>query len=126
MAKPKEPRTFHTKVVGVTFKNPDGAKRQDIIERRCYPGDELGFVPEPENPHADHAVAVFVLKRRWFGGVKSYQIGYLSDDTGIAADMFRHIQNRRRIGAAITEVTGGTRKKPTRGVNIEITIYPAE
>ncbi len=126
MAKQNKARSFCTKVVGVTFANDDGTKRQEIIERHCRAGDELMLDSEPENPHADHAVAVYLTKRGWFGGVKAYQIGYLSDDAGAASEMFRHIEGGGGGEARISEVTGGTRDKPTFGVNIEIALYPAE
>ena len=118
----KKGRSFHTKVVGVTFRNNDGSDRQDIIAR-CRPGDELALSSEPENPHADHAVAVYCNQRRWFRGVKTYQIGYLSDDRGAASEVFDHIEAGGGGEVQITEVTGGTRDKPTMGVNIRITLW---
>ncbi len=60
MAKKRERRSFYTKVVGVTFANDDGIKRQEIIRRHCRSGDELMMDSEPENPHGDHAVAVYL------------------------------------------------------------------
>ncbi len=118
----KKGRSFHTKVVGVTFRNNDGSDRQDIIAR-CRPGDELALSSEPENPHADHAVAVYCNQRRWFRGVKTFQIGYLPEESGVAAEVFEHIEAGGGGEAQITDVTGGTRDKPTMGVNIRITLW---
>ncbi|MCH9020195.1 MAG: HIRAN domain-containing protein [Proteobacteria bacterium] len=118
----KKGRSFHTKVVGVTFRNNDGSDRQDIIAR-CRPGDELALSSEPENPHADHAVAVYCNQRRWFRGVKTFQIGYLPEESGVAAGVFEHIEAGGGGEAQITDVTGGTRDKPTMGVNIRITLW---
>ncbi len=123
MARRKKTRSFYTKVVGVTFSNDDGSDRQDIIRRRCDPGDELMMSSEPDNPHSDHAVAIYLTKKGWFGGVKAYQLGYLSDDRGAAQDVFDHIEGGGGGEAQISESTGGTRAKPTLGVNIRITLY---
>lgn len=118
----KKTRSFFTKVVGVTFENDDGYNRQEIIRQHCKPGDDLAMAAEPNNPHADHAVAIYVVKRGWFGGVKQYQIGYLSDDSGAAQQVFDHAMAGGAAAAEIKNVTGGTRDKPTLGVNIEITL----
>ena len=123
MQRKKKSRSFHTKVVGVTFQNSDGSDRQDIIHRRCRAGDELALSSEPDNPHADHAVAVYVTKKGWLGGVKTYQIGYLPDDSSAAQEAFDHIESGRVGAAQISEITGGTHHKPTLGVNIKITLY---
>ena len=123
MQRKKKSRSIHTKVVGVTFQNSDGSDRQDIIRRRCRSGDELALSSEPDNPHADHAVAVYVTKKGWLGGVKTYQIGYLPDDSGAGQEAFDHIESGRGGAAQINEITGGTRDKPTLGVNIKITLH---
>ncbi len=122
----KRRRSFHTKVVGVTFRNEDGSDRQDIIRRYCREGDELALSSEPENPHADHAVAVYWTKRGWFGGVKALQLGYLSDDSGAAQEVFDHVEAGGAGEAQISDVPGGTRDKPTLGVNIRITLFDAD
>lgn len=72
------------KVVGVSFKNPDGTSRQDLL-CRLYDdywteGKEaevvLALVREPENEHDPNAVAVFVQAPKRAKG----QIGYLPRD----------------------------------------------
>ena len=123
MARKKKTRSFHTKVVGVTFQNNDGSDRQDIIRQFCDPGDGVLMAAEPNNPHADHAVAIYVLKRGWFGRVKRHQIGYLSDNSGAAQEVFDHAMGGGDATAEISDVTGGTRDKPTLGVNIKFTLY---
>ena len=115
-------RSFHTKVVGVTFRNDDGSERQDIIAR-CKPGDELALSSEPDNRYSDNAVAIYCNLRGWFGGVKTRQLGYLPEESSVAAEVFEHIEGGGGGEAQITEVTGGTRDTPTMGVNIRITLW---
>lgn len=119
----KKMRSFYTKVVGVTFNNDDGSGRQEIIRRYCKPGGDLIMAAEPNNPCADHAVAIYVVKRGWFGRTKQYQIGYLSDNSGAAQRVFDHAMGGGAAAVEISDVTGGTRDKPNIGVNIEITLY---
>lgn len=44
-------------VVGVTFRNPDGTNRQQLL-RKCMPGDPVALLHEPENKHDPNAIAV--------------------------------------------------------------------
>ena len=64
-----EGRWVPSKVVGVTFRNEDGSRRQELIEELCE-GDQLGIVPEPDNPHDADAIAVT--------NAYGEQIGYLN------------------------------------------------
>ncbi len=50
-------RSFHTRVVGVTFTNPDGAQRQGIIYE-CQVGEELLLIREPGNRFDPNAIKV--------------------------------------------------------------------
>jgi len=55
--------SFHTKIVGVTFKNDDGSDRQRIIRNLARSGEleegtELFFVPQPDNPYDSNCVLV--------------------------------------------------------------------
>ncbi len=71
----REPiKSFSTKVVGVTYPNPDGSDRQKII-RKCRPGEALALVHEPNNRHDENAMAVRRFKM--FGKLGA-QLGYLS------------------------------------------------
>jgi hypothetical protein len=100
-----------TKVVGVTKNNPDGRNRQKIIGA-CCPLEKLKLEHEDDNPVDPNAVAV----RRANG----QQIGYLSAE--IAAEVTRRSEQGYRHGAYITAITGGTKGKATRGVNLLLII----
>jgi len=107
-------RSLHTKVVGVTFRNSDGTKRQELIPR-CRPGDPLRLLREPANPHDRCAIAVYTQGGRQLG-----YVGYhLSRE--IAAEM----DADRQVAAEVVRVTGGGGWLFFRrryGVNIRIVI----
>ena len=107
--------TFFTKVAGVSFENEDGESRQSII-RKCNEGGTVLLEREPDNPHDRYAIAVFAR-----AGWQVKQIGYLN--RGMAWKVSQHMQKGRKIRANITEITGGTHKKPTLGVNIGIHFF---
>ena len=46
------------RVAGVTYDNPDGENRQQIIHTHVFAGDALNLVPEPENPYDAGAIMV--------------------------------------------------------------------
>lgn len=107
-----EAKTFHLKVVGVTKNNPDGGKRQKIISK-CYTGELMALVREPDNPYDEFAVAVYRLTGE--------QIGYLPMEQN--QDIFRVLDCDERADARIAEIRGGTDEKPNLGVVLEITKY---
>ena len=75
---------MRTKVVGVTFSNPDGSSRQRIISRMSE-SDKIYLEREPTNQYDSNAVKVLVMQ----DGQKK-QIGYLSKD--VAADVSRKLK----------------------------------
>ena len=106
-------RTFYSRVVGVTFKNPDGRPRQKIITR-CSEGDKLVAVREPDNKHDPNAIAVCRQNGQ--------QIGYL--DRGLARDIAPDMDEGLPLDIMITDITsGGWFSDKSYGVNIEITKY---
>ena len=56
-------------VVGAAHKNADGSSRLEEIFR-CEPGEAVLLIPEPENEHDRHAIAVF--------SCRNVQLGYVS------------------------------------------------
>ena len=101
--------SIRTKLVGVTSKNEDGTRRQDILEEMHYKKwKRVTLAPEPDNPKSDHAVAAY--------NDAGEQIGYLNDD--LAADLFDDISDIGAIYAEILQITGGDGKK--YGCNILI------
>ena len=119
MTAPKHIKTIPTKVVGVTFLNPDGSDRQRIIAR-CRPGADLALVHEPDNPHDDCAVAVRRKTRR---GQPGDQLGHLN--ARLTGEMVNHVAAGRLFSCTLRFVTGG-RAGESYGANIDINIYEAE
>lgn len=113
--------TFHSKVAGVTFRNDDGSDRQDYIRSYCRPGSDIILKREPDNPYDSNAVAVWVK-----GNVlaSEVQIGYLKAE--VAEEIADYMDGGGVVEAQITEVTGGTRDKPTFGVNISLELPKGE
>ena len=111
---------MNTKIVGVTFPNPDGSSRQQILKRMRRAECEYEAVylePEPDNPHDKNAVKVL--------NIKGEQMGYLSSD--LAADILKMLSEGKEFSAVITSFTGGEKDKPIVGCNIEITTsYPQD
>jgi hypothetical protein len=63
------PAAMSLAVVGAKHKNADGSDRELEIEA-CAPGEPVELVPEPENEHDPHAIAVF--------SERGVQLGYIS------------------------------------------------
>lgn len=99
---------FHTKVVGVTFKNDNGTDRQTII-KNCKVGDDVVFRPAP-SAKFPHAVAIF--------NSRGEQLGYVNDD--LAKELTSKYPNNP-MSVKIASLTGGD--KDTLGCNLHIIIY---
>jgi len=115
--KPSEPKrkpnskTFYTKIAGVTKKNSDGERRQTII-KQLDAAERVALIREPDNRYDPNAIRV----ESDLG-----QIGYIPAVTALnnlASEMDRGCE----VTAIISEITGGEQGKPTRGVNLEITV----
>jgi HIRAN domain len=116
-------RSIHTKIRGVTFDNPDGANRQQIIRQWCHSGDALYLEREPNNPADRNAIQV---KRVICSDVpdkprQGEPLGYLSRDL---AERFAPQMDEGFVlmAARITEVTGGEDGR-SLGVNIQVEEY---
>jgi len=111
--KDKQPRTIKTKVVGVTFENSDGTKRQSILAR-CRKGEQLVLKRSPVSGYP-HAIAVCKKSGK--------QLGYISDQ--LARDISNAISSGQKVTCKILNLTGGGLfGKKIRGCNIEIRIGP--
>jgi len=71
---------------------------------------------ESDNSYDKNAIAVWVKARAFIFFTDEVQIGYLNTD--VAEELARYIDKGGNILGEIIEVTGGTREKPTLGVNI--------
>jgi len=102
-------RDFHSKVVGVTFKNADGSDRQKIV-KTCKPGDDIIFKPTPSKEYPD-AIGVFTTSGK--------QIGNLN------ADLARELKTKyptNPMSVTVSNITGGG-EDHNYGCNIHLTIY---
>ena len=102
--------TIYSKLQGVTRTNRDGTNRQEIITELCYQGQQLVLMRSP-NSYSHNNLDIYV----------AYQVGHVNPEL---ADLLAPILDEGGlVRAQITDITGGTEEKPTRGVNIEFTIY---
>jgi hypothetical protein len=109
---------FHTSVAGVTMKNDDGMERQKLILAAAKVGQAVELIREPDNEHDDNAVAVWIESTVLLVAKVRGKIGYIPAD--LAWEIAEHMDDGGKIRATISELTGGTADKPTRGVVLEL------
>lgn len=51
-------RSYPSWIAGLRYPGPDGTNRGSYCARNLDSGTKLDLLPEPNNPHDDHAVAV--------------------------------------------------------------------
>ena len=112
-------RTFHTKVAGVTAKNPNGISRQSYIAKFCRSGMSATLQREPENAFDQNAVAVYITARALLFFKAPVQIGYVNAD--LAQELARHMDKGGSVTAVVSEVTGGEGRKRNLGINLRVT-----
>ena len=101
-------RDFHTKVVGVTFGNPDGSSRQAYISN-LKPNQDLVLRPVPTAQYPD-AIGVFTLDGK--------QLGLINEE--LAAEIkYKYPMNFMQV--TVSSITGGNGKN--YGCNIHVIIY---
>jgi hypothetical protein len=103
--------TFPTKIAGVTFRNKDGTKRQDLI-KQLNPDEPLILKREPDNPYGDTAIAIY--------NSSGQQLGYIPSGDYLLA---KHMDMGDKVSAKVLEVTGGFSYKKNYGCNIQVTKY---
>ena len=105
-------------LAGGTFDCPlTKQPRQLLIRSFVRPGIILTLIPEPDNPYGDHAVAVHMIREEMTRD-KTYHLGYIPDTQ--SKKIFKALQKGATIQAKVTKLTGGTRQKPTFGVNLKL------
>lgn len=94
-------RTFRTKVVGVTFQNPDGTNRQEIISK-CKVGEHVLLKRDYDNSYDQYAIAV--LRKT------GEQIGFIDKDVAFRHegmnDLAPHIDQGGEVAAKIIDLIG--------------------
>jgi hypothetical protein len=112
--KPPAPKRTNGMVAGVSYANDDGTDRQTIIRKHCQEGTSLTLVREPNNPRDRNAVAIYVGRS---------QIGYVSSDD--APRVATCLDEGWTYVASVGRLYGGTKDKPSLGVNFLIVQTPA-
>jgi hypothetical protein len=97
------------RVAGVTFPNEDGSERQAIL-RRCQPGEQLVLRHDPHNRYSEFATEVLRLNGEQLGHAPEHLAQRICDEV---ANGFRPI-------GVLTDLTGGSKDKPTRGANFAV------
>lgn len=109
---------INTKIVGVTHQCPNtGVNRQDLIRAYVRPGMQLDLTPEPNNPFDDQAISV-TFEKRIVIRKQRVHLGYLPQSR--ARQVQTLLAEGKKLIVFVNEVTGGTKEKPTRGVNLTI------
>ena len=113
-----------SKIRGVTYPDPfTGESRQTIIKKWVRPGMELIPSLEPDNPHGANAVALWFYRPKPEGGSVTHHLGYIGSD--LSWQIAPWLRDGYRIGITVTEITGGNKESPTRGVNIALEVPDA-
>ncbi|RMG98279.1 MAG: hypothetical protein D6706_07435 [Chloroflexi bacterium] len=120
----RKPYEIKTKIAGVSFDNDDGSSRQEIIRRRVRSGQTLRLIREPGNKYDRNAIGVWVEWKRPLLGMKRAQVGHIGSH--ISAEIAPLIDAGWTAEATVMSITGGTRRKNARGVNIKINMIPPE
>lgn len=67
-------RALSLAIVGIDYPNKRGPARRFELEI-CQPGEPVELRPEPNNPHDEHAIAVF--------SCRGVQLGYLASERAV-------------------------------------------
>ncbi len=111
--KSNEPAIYRVfKVRGVSFPNDDGSERQEIIQR-CRLGEHLVMRRDRGNGFSRNAIGVFREGGDQLGNVPEY----------VARDFAPLMDSGMESTAILLNITGGTRDKPTCGVNVVMFVY---
>jgi hypothetical protein len=111
---------INTTIVGVTYKNKDRTSRQRII-KECKIGDHLLLMQAPDERNND--------EYEFEDGIKvcrqnNEQLGWLAEY--LASEIIELFDKGWKNETVITDLTGGTENKPTRGCNIKIELKKQE
>lgn len=102
-------RHCFAKVAGVTYPNDDGSERQNII-RCCKRGEQLILRHDAYNEYSMYAIQVLRTNGEQLGHAPEY----------LAEQIYNEIEDGYNAVGVITDITGGSWDKPTRGVNFVV------
>lgn len=115
LGKSNDPALYSVfKIRGVSFPNDDGSERQAII-RRCRLGEYLLTRRDRDNGFSRNAIGVFREGGDQLGNVPEY----------VARDFAPLMDSGMESTAILLNITGGTRDKPTCGVNVVMFVHSA-
>lgn len=103
---------IHSKVYGISHKNKDGSERQTSASN-CYKGELLDLNIEWNEEYQEKALKVFTSKGK--------QTGFKRHE--FAQDLLGYLEDGYLFEVYVSEVTGGSKDKPTLGININIHLY---
>ncbi len=103
------------KVAGVTFPNDDGSERQEII-KRCRVGESLVLRRDADDPYSTFAIQVLRSTGEQLGHAPDY----------LAETICEEREAGYKAIGVLKNLTGGTRDKPTRGVNFFVCFYAVD
>jgi len=108
---------IRSKVSGVTYADPiSGRARQDIIKQHLVKGMRLVAELEPDNPYGENAVMLIACPKG--RRERQFHIGYIG--SRVSDVVAKALREGEDVRVTVTDMTGGTRSKKTRGVNILI------
>ena len=93
---------FYTKVVGISH--------HQTSARSCSVGERVQLIREPRNAQDANAIKVCRHNGRPLGYLKPH----------LAAELVPDIDSGARFEATVSDITGGTKGKPTVGINLHI------
>lgn len=90
-------RALTIAVVGIDYPNADKSKSNRRFELlQCDPGEVVHLVPEPKNPHDEHAIGVW--------SIRGIQVGYLPSERAVlVGGIMRRSVEVRAIFQALEE-----------------------
>jgi hypothetical protein len=107
------PHSFHTKIAGVTHRNEDHSRRQEII-RKCNVGERLKLERDPDNQFDCGAIKVLRLNGEQLGYIPEH-VSRGRDPSGLSDRM----DDGEEYQCRISDITGGG-PGLSYGVNLEI------
>jgi hypothetical protein len=92
----KDPRLLVLKLAGVSYRS------EELQDDAFSPGKRLALVPEPDNEHDPHAIAVYDAERRLHAGYvpAAYAPELTGDEHAVAIWEFRD-DDGRRVGLRV-------------------------
>ena len=103
------------KIAGVSFPNDDGSERQTII-RNCTAGEQLLLEHDRNNSYSIYATKILRTNGQQLGHAPEY----------LAQRIVDRLEDGFHVTSLITQLTGGTHDRPTRGVNVLVLYYQSD